>query len=69
MQLELIKSRDTTVSILTGYRMNGQGVRLRILMGQEFSLLPVVQTGFVAHPASYPMGIGGLFFWGKTAGA
>jgi hypothetical protein len=28
--------------------------------GQEFSLLHVVQTGSEAHPASYPMGIGGV---------
>jgi hypothetical protein len=29
--------------------------------GQEFSLLYVVHTGFVAHQASYPIGTGGYF--------
>jgi hypothetical protein len=29
--------------------------------GQEFSLLLVVQTGSVAHSASYPMGTWGSF--------
>jgi hypothetical protein len=37
----------------------------------EFSVLPlhVVQTGPGAHPASYPMGMGGFFPGGKAAGA
>jgi hypothetical protein len=30
-------------------------------LGQEFSLLHVVQTGSGTHPASYPMGTGGFF--------
>jgi hypothetical protein len=42
-----MRSRDSVVSIETGYRMNN-----------EFSLLHVVQTGSGVHPASYPMGIG-----------
>jgi hypothetical protein len=37
--------------------------------GQEISLLHRVQTGSGAHPASYPMGIGGSFPGGKVAGA
>jgi hypothetical protein len=35
---------------------------------QDFSLLHTVQTGSGAHPASYPMGTGGVFSWGKAAG-
>jgi hypothetical protein len=33
---------------------------------QKFSLLHVVQTGFEAHPTSYPMGTGGFFPEGKA---
>jgi hypothetical protein len=29
--------------------------------GQEFSLLHVIQTCYVAHPAFYPVGTGGFF--------
>jgi hypothetical protein len=36
-------------------------------MGQEFSLLHVIQIGSGAHPASYPMGIGSSFPGGKAA--
>jgi hypothetical protein len=35
---------------------------------QECSLLHVVQTGYGAHPASYPMGARGSFLGGKAAG-
>jgi hypothetical protein len=37
--------------------------------GQDFSLLRSLQTGSEAHPASYPVGTGGSFLGGKTAGA
>jgi hypothetical protein len=37
--------------------------------GQDVSLLPNVQTGSGAHPASYPLSIGGSFSGGKTVGA
>jgi hypothetical protein len=35
--------------------------------GQEFSLLHVLQTGFGAHSASYPMGTGGKATGGSEA--
>jgi hypothetical protein len=38
-------------------------------LGQEFSLLHVVQTGSGVHPTSYSMGSGGFFPGGKAAGA
>jgi hypothetical protein len=47
----------------------------RMTEGSEFefgkakNFLHVVQTGFEAHQASYPMSTGGLFPGGKTAGA
>jgi hypothetical protein len=34
---------------------------------RDFSLLHSIQTGFVAHPASYPMGTGSSFPTGKVA--
>jgi hypothetical protein len=37
-------------------------------LGQEFSLLHIVQTGSGAYLASYPMGTGGFFLGGKVAG-
>jgi len=37
--------------------------------GGNFSLRHHVQTGPEAHPASYPMGIGGSFSGGKAASA
>jgi hypothetical protein len=35
---------------------------------RNFLLLRSAQTGSGAHPASYPMGIGGSFAVGKAAG-
>jgi hypothetical protein len=43
------------------------GVRVPAGAGR-FSLQHHVQTGSGAHPASYPMGTGGSFLGGKTAG-
>jgi hypothetical protein len=37
--------------------------------GQEFSLLHVVQTGYAAHPNSYPKSTEGSFPVGKVTGA
>jgi hypothetical protein len=53
------KSRDNSAGIATGWT-----ARVRF---QEFSLLHVVQTGSVAHSASYPMGTGGSSPGGKSA--
>jgi hypothetical protein len=58
-------SRDSVVGMATGYG----GVGVRVPVGQEFSLLPVVQTGSGVHPASYPMGTGDSFPGYKAAGA
>jgi hypothetical protein len=62
-------SRDSAVSIATGYGLDDQGVEFESRYGLEFSLPHVVQAGFGAHPASYPMGTGGSFFGSKAAGA
>jgi hypothetical protein len=37
--------------------------------GREFSLVHPVQIGSSAHPASYPVGIGGSFPGSNAAGA
>jgi hypothetical protein len=37
--------------------------------GRVKNFLRVIQTGSGAHPASYPMGTGGFFPGGRTAGA
>jgi hypothetical protein len=38
-----------------------EGSEFESRWGQEFSLLHIVQTASGAHPASYQMGMGGLF--------
>jgi hypothetical protein len=62
-------SRGSAVAITTGYGLDDRGAGVRVPVGQEFSLLHVVQTGSGAHPASYPMGTGGSFLASKAAGA
>jgi hypothetical protein len=54
-----VMSRDSSVGIATGYRLNDQMIGVRFSAGTgNFSLLHRVQTGSRAHPASYPMGTG-----------
>jgi hypothetical protein len=43
--------------------------QVRFPAGQGVSLLHSVQTSSGAHPACYPMGIGGDFPGGRAAGA
>jgi hypothetical protein len=45
------------------------GLELESRLGQEYSLLQVVQTGSGADPASYPIGTRGSYPGGKAAGA
>jgi hypothetical protein len=33
-----------------------EGLKFKVWYGQGFSLLHVMQTGSMAHPASYPVG-------------
>jgi hypothetical protein len=53
------------ISIVTGYGLDNQGVRIRV---KNF-LFHVVQIGSEDHPASSPMSTGELFARGKAAGA
>jgi hypothetical protein len=64
-----VMSQDSTVSIATGYKLDAQGVRVRVLVGASFAPLHVVQTGSGAHPASYSIGTGGSFPGCKAAAA
>jgi hypothetical protein len=58
---------SSIVGIATGYGLEDRGIGVRVPVGSKFSLLRVVQTDFEAHPASYPIGTGGSFPWGKAA--
>jgi hypothetical protein len=61
------RSQDISVGTATGYKPDGRGstsVRAR-----DLSLVYSVQTGYWAHPASYPMGTGGSVPGGKAAEA
>jgi hypothetical protein len=63
------KSRDSAAGVSTGYRLDDQGVGVRVPMEQEFSLLHIVHTDTGAHPASYPMDTEGSFPGSKAAEA
>jgi hypothetical protein len=54
-----LMSQDSVVSIATGYGLDDQGVEFEFRWGQNFFLLHFVQTALGAHPASYPIIIGG----------
>jgi hypothetical protein len=63
--LLLLFSRDGSVGIETGYKLQGWGsIPGR---GKSFYLLHSVQTGPGAHPASYTMGTMGSFPGAKEA--
>jgi hypothetical protein len=61
--------RDSAVCVAIGYELDGRGIRVRVPVGERFSLAHVVQTGFGTYPAFYPMGTVGSFPWSKAAGA
>jgi hypothetical protein len=51
---------DSSVGIATAlFGLGGRGLGVRVPVGEEFSLLHVVQTGSGGHPASYPVATGG----------
>jgi hypothetical protein len=66
-----IKRRDSVVGIETGYRLDDQGVRVRVQLGQKFSLLYIVQTscGSTQPPIQWVPGALSLGGGGKVAGA
>jgi hypothetical protein len=62
--LKYTRSRDSEVGITTGYGLDSRGVGVRVPVGARFSPLHGVQTGSVAHSASYPVATGGYFTGG-----
>jgi hypothetical protein len=55
--LVVIQSRDSSVGIALGYRLDDLDSRIRFLAGAgNFSLHHRIQNGSDAHPASYPKG-------------
>jgi hypothetical protein len=68
--MNVSKSRDSSVGIALGYRLDDGGSRVRFPAGAwNFSLYHCVQNGSGAHPASYPMSTRGSFPGIKAAGA
>jgi hypothetical protein len=65
----LRQSRDSSVGIALGYRLDDRGSRVRFPPGLGIFLHHRVQNGSAAHPASYPMGTRGSFHEVKAAGA
>jgi hypothetical protein len=62
MMIMMIKSRDSSDDIATGYGMDDRMIGVRFPLGDgNFSLQHHVQTGYGAHPVSSPMGTGGSF--------
>jgi hypothetical protein len=65
-----IKSRDSSVGIALGYRLDDRDSRFRFpAVAGNFSIHHRIQNGSGAHPASYPMCTRGSFSGGKAAGA
>jgi hypothetical protein len=62
--LSIEMSRNNTVGIATGYRLDDRGVGVRGPVGS-----PRRPDQHWAHSAFYPMGIGGSFLGGKAEGA
>jgi hypothetical protein len=60
LSVQLRDSRDSSVGIATGYRVNGRG---------SIFILHSINTSSEAHPASCPVGTGGSLPEGKAAGA
>jgi hypothetical protein len=51
---------------VSDYGLDDRAIEVRSPTRTDFSSSPYVQTGSGAHPASYPMGIGGPFPGGKA---
>jgi hypothetical protein len=61
-------SRDSAVSIATGYGLDDRGVRVRVPVELRIFFPPHHPWAFGAHPASYPMDTGALSPGGKATG-
>jgi hypothetical protein len=65
----MLRSRDSVVSIATGYELDDRGVGVRVPVGSRIFTSPIVQNGSGDHLTSYTMGTGGSFPGGKAAEA
>jgi hypothetical protein len=61
-----MRSRGSSGSIVSDYGLDDRAIEVRSPTGADFSSSPCVQTGFGAHPASYPMGTRGSYPGGKA---
>jgi hypothetical protein len=62
------KSRDSSVGIALGYRLDDWGSRVQFpVVAWNFFLHHCIQNGSRYHLASYPMGTRGSFPGGKAA--
>jgi hypothetical protein len=59
--------RDGTVIIVAGYRLDCQGIRVWVLVGEKTFSLHVIQTGCRAHSASHLMSNVSSFLSSKVA--
>jgi hypothetical protein len=63
----LNRIRGSSVSIVSGYRLDDRTIEVRSPAGvKDFSSSLCVQTGSGAHPASCTMGTGGPFLGNKA---
>jgi hypothetical protein len=62
------RSRDSSVNMLSGYGLDYRAIEVRSPAETKriFPLVQTVQTGYGAHPASFPMGTGVTFPEGKA---
>jgi hypothetical protein len=67
LYLEIIRSRSSSVSIVSDYGLEDREIGVRSSAGaKDFSFILCVQNGSGAHPASCTMGTGGPFPGGKA---
>jgi hypothetical protein len=58
----LLEDRNSAVGTVTSYKLDDRGIFVRLLArARNFYLLPNVQTGYGAYPASYSIGTGRYF--------
>jgi hypothetical protein len=68
LKMEIIRSRGSSVSIVSDYGLDDRAIRVRSPAGaKNFSSNLCVYTGSGAHPASCTMGTGGPFPGGQSA--
>jgi hypothetical protein len=69
LETGITQSRDSSVDVATGYRLDDRVIGFRYPAGaRNFSLRQYVQTGSGTHQASCPMGTGACFPESKVAG-